>query len=162
SLVVETRNVQLEENEVGTLHAGEYVKVTVRDTGSGMSPEVRARAFEPFFTTKEAGKGTGLGLSQGYGFIAQSGGDVAIDTEAGFGTSIGLYLPVHKDAEARLPAPAETKREERVLIVEDDPLLMAIAGELFQTMGYIVLSASDGPEALRVLQREPDIDVMFS
>jgi PAS domain S-box-containing protein len=162
SLIVETRNATLAANEVGTLPAAEYVKVTVRDTGVGMSQDVRARAFEPFYTTKEAGKGTGLGLSQVYGFIVQSGGDVAIDTEEGFGTSIRLYLPVHEGAQGRAPEASEAPREERVLIVEDDQLLMAVAGELFQTMGYTVLSASDGLEALRVLQREPHIDVMFS
>jgi CheY-like chemotaxis protein len=162
SLIVETRNATLVANEVGTLPVGEYVKVTVRDTGIGMPQDVRSRAFEPFFTTKEAGKGTGLGLSQVYGFIVQSGGDVAIDTEEGFGTSIRLYLPVHEGAPGRATETSEAPREERVLIVEDDQLLMAVAGELFQTMGYTVLSASDGLEALRVLQREQHIDVMFS
>jgi len=162
SLVVETRNAVLAANEVGTLAPGDYVRVSVRDSGTGMPKDVRERAFEPFFTTKEAGKGTGLGLSQVYGFIVQSGGDVVIDTEEGFGTSIGLYLPANADVQAREPADVVKERDERVLIVEDDQLLMAIAGELFQTMGYTVLSASDGPEALRMLQREPDIDVMFS
>jgi PAS domain S-box-containing protein len=163
SLVVETRNAVLAENEVGTLPAGEYVRVAVRDTGTGMSQAVRARALEPFFTTKEAGKGTGLGLSQVYGFIAQSGGGMAIDTEEGFGTSISLYLPaLHDQAAANAQAACEVQREERVLIVEDDPLVLESASEVFQAMGYSVLSARDGPEALRVLQREPDVDVLFS
>jgi PAS domain S-box-containing protein len=162
SLTVETRNATLGANEVGTLPAGEYVKVTVRDTGTGMSQAVRARAFEPFFTTKEPGKGTGLGLSQVYGFIAQSGGDMAIDTEEGFGTSIRLYLPALKEGAQAQPQTADAPRDERVLIVDDDPLVLESATELFQAMGYSVVGARDGAEALRVLQREPDIDVLFS
>ncbi|MGO4380306.1 PAS domain S-box protein [Pseudoduganella sp. RAF53_2] len=162
SLIVESRNVGLVANEVGTLPTGRYVKVTVRDTGTGMSLAVRARALEPFYTTKEVGKGTGLGLSQVYGFIAQSGGDVAIDTAEGFGTSIRLYLPAVDAAVQPADGLADAPREERVLIVEDDQLVLAAAAELFQTMGYSVLSARDGTEALRIMQREPDIDVVFS
>jgi PAS domain S-box-containing protein len=162
SLVVETRNVSLALNEVGTLAAGNYVKVTVRDSGTGMSPAVRARALEPFFTTKEKGKGTGLGLSQVYGFIVQSGGDVAIDTEEGFGTSLRLYLPALPQGTQVERASQDTRREERALVVEDDQLVLEAASELFQAMGYTVLSARDGADALRVLQREPDVDVLFS
>ena len=162
SLTVETRNVSLAENEVGTLPAAAYVKVTVRDTGTGMSQATRLRAFEPFFTTKEPGKGTGLGLSQVYGFIVQSGGDVAIDTEVGFGTSIRLYLPALPEGAEVQPPSNDKPREERALVVEDDQLVLEAASELFQAMGYTVLSARDGAEALRLLQREPDIDVLFS
>src|SRR5439155_27026491 len=103
---------------------GDYVAVTVADTGEGMAPDVLARAFEPFFTTKEVGKGSGLGLSQVYGFVAQSGGHVAIDSTPGKGTAVTLYLPTAETA-------AETGRESgteaedsapigRVLVVEDD------------------------------------------
>jgi signal transduction histidine kinase len=87
-LSISTANVTLRERQVGTLGAGDYVKVTVSDTGTGMSPETVARAFEPFYTTKEVGKGTGLGLSQVYGFIKQSGGEVVIDSELGEGTRV--------------------------------------------------------------------------
>ncbi|WUR12601.1 PAS domain S-box protein [[Empedobacter] haloabium] len=161
TLTLETRNVVLAASQVGGLPAGRYVCVTVRDTGTGMAPEVVARAFEPFFTTKPVGKGTGLGLSQVYGFIAQSGGDVVIETAVGKGTSISLYLPAVEEAgpvDAGLPA----VRSERVLIAEDDKLVMAVACELFETMGYEVLTAPDGVAALRVLERDDDIDVLFT
>jgi len=161
TLSLETRNVDLKEGEVGALPAGQYVRVTVRDTGTGMPPEVVARAFEPFFTTKPVGKGTGLGLSQVYGFIAQSGGDVIIETSLGKGTAISLYLPAVEEAgpvDAGLPS----LRSERVLIAEDDKLVMAVACELFETMGYDVVTAPDGVAALRILERDTAIDVLFT
>ncbi|WP_374580527.1 PAS domain S-box protein [Pseudoduganella sp.] len=161
SIAVATRNASLAANQAATLPAGEYVQVSVMDTGSGMSEAVRERAFEPFFTTKETGKGTGLGLSQVYGFIVQSGGGVTIDTAPGRGTSIHLYLPALGAAMPEQPAP-RPPREERVLIVEDDPLVMESARELFQAMGYAILQASDGASALRALQRDGEVDVLFS
>ena len=161
TLRVSTSNVCLGDSQAGTLPAGDYVKVTVTDTGSGMPEAVRQRAFEPFFTTKEVGKGSGLGLAQVYGFIVQSGGGVTIDTAEGAGTSIHLYLPAlgHGDKQA---AEAPAARDERVLIVEDDALVMDSARELFQAMGYVVLGASTGAEALGLLQREANVDVLFS
>ncbi|MBB3223053.1 hybrid sensor histidine kinase/response regulator [Pseudoduganella umbonata] len=163
SLALETRNVRLREHEVGTLPAGDYVRVTVRDSGTGMTPEVVNRAFEPFFTTKPVGKGTGLGLSQVYGFITQSGGDVQIRTELGKGTAITLFLPAHENAAEVDGGPQA--HAERVLIVEDDQLVMAVACDLFETMGYQVQSAPDGVAALRLLeQRGMDmaVDVLFT
>ncbi|WP_342115357.1 hybrid sensor histidine kinase/response regulator [Pseudoduganella sp. OTU4001] len=161
SIEVTTRNVSLAANQAATLEAGDYVRVSVTDTGSGMAPEVRERAFEPFFTTKEIGKGTGLGLSQVYGFIVQSGGGVTIDTEPGRGSTINLFLPALAADVAQLPA-HRAAREERVLIVEDDPLVMESARDLFQTMGYAILHANDGASALRALQRDGEVDVLFS
>jgi PAS domain S-box-containing protein len=160
ALFLETRSADLAEGQVPGLAAGSYVRVSVRDTGTGMAPEILARALEPFFTTKPPGKGTGLGLSQVYGFIKQSGGEVDIVTAPGQGTAISLYLPAAFDVEAA--PPAEAARPDRVLIVEDDPLVMDLATELFHAMGYEVLSAGDGPEALRVLERDDAIGVMFS
>ncbi len=161
SLTLETRNVVLAAGQVGALPAGQYVRLTVRDSGTGMPPDVLARAFEPFFTTKPVGKGTGLGLSQVYGFIAQSGGDVVIETEPGQGTAISIYLPAVEDAgpvDAGLPP----LHSERVLIAEDDPLVMAVACDLFETMGYEVLTAPDGVVALAMLERDNAIDVLFT
>jgi len=135
--------------------------VSVADTGTGMSEEVRQRAFEPFYTTKEVGKGSGLGLSQVYGFIVQSGGAVTIDTEQGKGTTINLFLPALEESLTEAPAPRSI-REERVLIVEDDPLVMEAARELFQSMGYSTLHANDAAAALRALQRDSEVDVLFS
>jgi CheY-like chemotaxis protein len=160
TLVVETRNITLAANAVAALPAGDYVRVVVRDSGTGMMPAVRERALEPFFTTKDVGKGTGLGLSQVYGFIVQSGGEVVIDTAVGFGTSISLYLPAL--TEHAVVAASVAPVEECVLIVEDDPLLMATANELFQIMGYRVLTAEDGVQAMQMLAREPDVNVLFS
>ncbi|XLZ68010.1 PAS domain S-box protein [Massilia sp. SR12] len=161
SIEVTTRNATLADNQEATLAAGDYVRVSVTDNGGGMSAEVRERAFEPFFTTKEIGKGTGLGLSQVYGFIVQSGGAVTIDTEAGRGTTIHLFLPALATDVPEQPA-QRPPREERVLIVEDDPLVMESARELFQAMGYAILQASDGASALRALQRDGEVDVLFS
>lgn len=160
-LNVTTRNVTLAANQDGALPAGDYVRVSVADSGTGMSEEVRRRAFEPFYTTKEVGKGSGLGLSQVYGFIVQSGGGVTIDTEMGQGTTINLYLPALDAALPQAPAPRGV-REERVLIVEDDPLVMESARELFQSMGYGTVHANDAAAALRTLQRDGEIDVLFS
>jgi len=156
-IVIATRNVTLDHHEAGSLPAGEYVKVTVSDTGTGMPREVVARAFEPFFTTKEVGKGTGLGLSQVYGFIKQSDGEVVIESCEGEGTTIAIYLPaVVSDAQ-------EDKRShvERVLIVEDEPDLMDVAASLFTSMGYDVLTASSGREAMDVLEQR-DVDILFT
>ena len=161
TLQVSTRNVTLAAKQAGALPSGEYVRVSVRDSGTGMSMEVRQRAFEPFYTTKEVGKGSGLGLSQVYGFIAQSGGEVTIDTEEGKGTTINLYLPALEQTMPELPA-ARAVREERVLIVEDDPLVMESARELFQAMGYGTVHANDAAAALRILQRDGEVDVLFS
>ncbi|GGX92962.1 PAS domain S-box protein [Massilia dura] len=164
TLTLETRNVRLAENEVGTLPVGEYVRVTVRDTGTGMTPEVLMRAFEPFFTTKPVGKGTGLGLSQVYGFITQSGGDVQIRTELDKGTAISVFLPAQQGGIEE--APEAKPHAERVLVVEDDQLVMAVACDLFETMGYDVLSAPDGVAALRLLEQhgtiDTGVDVLFT
>ena len=146
----------------GTAHAaalppGEYVKVTVLDSGTGMPPEVVARAFEPFFTTKEVGKGTGLGLSQVYGFIKQSGGDVVIESKPGAGTAISIYLP----AVVEHAPEHDGAQTERVLIVEDEPDLMDVAASLFTSMGYDVVTAASGREAIDVLERR-DVDILFT
>jgi PAS domain S-box-containing protein len=139
------------------LAPGEYVKVTVVDTGTGMPPEVVARAFEPFFTTKEVGKGTGLGLSQVYGFIKQSGGDVVIASRPGEGSAISVYLP----AVVETVPEEEDAHTERVLIVEDEPDLMDVAASLFTSMGYDVVTAASGREAIDVLERQ-DVDILFT
>jgi PAS domain S-box-containing protein len=153
---ISTAHVTLREREAGALAAGPYVKVTVADSGTGMSPDTVSRAFEPFYTTKEVGKGTGLGLSQVYGFIKQSGGEVVIDSELGEGTTITIYLPaVGGDAEHHESA------TETVLIVEDEPDLMDVAASLFISMGYDVVTAPSAQEALAVLA-DRDIDVLFT
>ncbi|MGY6163894.1 PAS domain S-box protein [Paraburkholderia strydomiana] len=160
-IVIAIENIVLGEGTVGTLAAGWYVRVSVADTGSGMPPDVVARAFEPFFTTKEVGKGTGLGLSQVYGFIAQSGGDVLIRSEAGEGTVVSIYLPVARDTSGdaqTLTGPTL----DTVLVVEDEPDLLEATAALFRSLGYEVLTASNGSEAMDALTRRDDIHVLFT
>jgi CheY-like chemotaxis protein len=156
-LKIATANVTLGEGGAAALPAGEYVRITVADSGTGMPPEVISRAFEPFFTTKEVGKGTGLGLSQVYGFIKQSGGEVVIESQAGHGTTISIYLPAVVNDGSETGA-AHT---ECVLIVEDEPDLMDVAASLFTSMGYEVLTAASGREAIEVLEHK-DVDILFT
>ncbi|GGK42212.1 histidine kinase [Pilimelia terevasa] len=134
---------------------GEYVRLRVADTGSGMPQEVRDRAFEPFFTTKPRSEGTGLGLATVYGIVTQAGGDVRIESAVGAGTTIVVLLPVAVD-----PAPAETAppvaaRGETILLVEDDPALRGVAARTLRGAGYDVLLAADGTAALEVAREHP-------
>jgi CheY-like chemotaxis protein len=160
-IAISTANVKLGEGQIGRLAAGMYVKVCVADTGSGMTPEVATRAFEPFFTTKEIGKGTGLGLSQVYGFITQSGGEVVLESEVGKGTTVNIYLPALTQATGELHEDCDV-HVDRVLIVEDEADLMEVASELFRSLGYEVLTAGNGHDAIDILTRRCDIDVLFT
>ena len=163
TLIVRTENVRLQAGQVGSLAAGDFVKVTVMDTGVGMTQAVAARAVEPFFTTKEVGKGTGMGLSQVLGLVQQSGGDLVLDSEPGKGTSIALFLPaLDLDEGADLSSPEPNAGNEKVLVVDDQADVLESAVELFKVMGYDVFSANNGQEALEILQRVPDIEVLFS
>jgi PAS domain S-box-containing protein len=161
SITLETSLVQLMDNEVNQLAAGLYVCVCVRDSGEGMSTEVAARALEPFYTTKAVGKGTGLGLSQVYGFMQNSSGDIKIESTPGNGTAICLYFPIVRDNEKDAHSPRKNKTE-KALVVDDQPEVLATAVELFQSLGYEVFSANNGAEALDVLKRTPDIEVLFT
>jgi PAS domain S-box-containing protein len=144
-----------------------YVGVTIADTGSGMSREVRERAFEPFFTTKEPGQGTGLGLAQVYGFIEQSGGRCRLDSEPGIGTAVTLYLPSgnRDDIGPDLAAPAvplARGQGETILVTEDDPEVRAYSAELLRELGYEVLTAADAATALHALASNPGIRLLFA
>jgi signal transduction histidine kinase len=145
---------------------GRYVTMAVRDTGVGMAPEVLARAFDPFFTTKPVGVGSGLGLSMVYGFARQSGGFAVIESEPGRGTTVRLYLPrveaevVEPQAEPEAEAPRA--RGETVLVIEDDPDVRDLAVTLLESLGYQVLSASEGAGALDILKVTPRIDLVLS
>ena len=169
SLTIETSNVKLDaayaEKHEGAV-PGEYVAITVSDTGMGMSPETLARVFEPFFTTKPAGEGTGLGLSQLYGFMKQSGGHVSLESIVGSGTKVSLYLPRALGesvalANGRKPQGKESDRN-TVLIVEDDDDVRQYAVSLFRELGYGVLEAADGTAALRILESRPEVRFMFT
>ncbi len=170
TVTIETRNCDLDER-YARVHAdvkpGQYVMISLTDTGVGMQPEIAERAFEPFFSTKEPGKGTGLGLSQIFGFAKQSHGHVKIYSEVGHGTTVKLYLPRYLGATS--PAPimspeplAHLARGELVLVVEDEPAVRKISVQALQELGYRPLSA-DGPEhALQLLAEHPPIALLFT
>ena len=169
-LTIETQNAHLDHRYVATepgIAAGQYVLLAVTDNGSGMAPEVIARAFDPFFTTKEVGKGTGLGLSQVYGFIKQSGGHVKIYSERCQGTTIKIYLPrlmgatAVADDEAALDVPLGDQAEV-VLVVEDEAAVRAFAVEALRELGYQVLEADGAAKALEILAAQPSITLLFT
>ncbi len=148
--------------------AGQYVSVSVTDTGTGMAPELIARVFEPFFTTKPAGQGTGLGLSMVYGFARQSDGHAAIDSTVGRGTTVRIYLPRYLgqgDVEASEPEPPSdpaAEAGETVLVVDDEPVLRLLLGVVLRDLGYGAIEAADAAEGLRVLQSERRIDLLVT
>jgi len=169
-LIVETANVTLDEHYAATnreVKPGDYVMLAVSDTGTGMPPDVAARAFEPFFTTKEVGQGSGLGLSMIYGFVKQSGGHVKIYSELGHGTAVKIYLP-RAAADARIEASkgeaaaCEAGAGETILVVEDEEMVRNLAVKLIRGLGYKVIEAKDGTNALDELERHGDIQLMFS
>jgi len=170
-LTIETANTYLDEAYAAgqdDLAPGQYVLLAVSDTGTGMSKEIIVRAFEPFFTTKAPGEGTGLGLSQVYGFIKQSGGHVKIYSEPGEGTTVKLYLPrlatapgQGESAEIGPVAPM-ARRGETILVVEDDDDVRAHSVDILRELGYRVIAAPDGPSALRILESEPEIRLIFT
>jgi CheY-like chemotaxis protein len=149
------------------LEPGEYVLISVTDTGTGMLPEVLDRAFEPFFTTKEVGKGSGLGLSMVYGFASQSGGRLEIESEPGKGTTAKLYLPQASDNPAAQQRPAEPGLEvighgESILVVEDDPSVRELVVGMLASLGYKTLEAAQGNEALEIIDSDQGIDLLFT
>ena len=169
-ITIAVGNVELAAGEIGKLAAGDYVRIAVRDTGCGMTPEVKERAFEPFFTTKEVGKGTGLGLSQIFGFAHQSGGEIGIDSVVGKGTNVALYLPraqvdtgevrLHPTAVARdMPEPRVAGA--RILLVEDDDRVRASTISALEDLGYQPVACSSGDEAIGVFENQP-FDLVIS
>ena len=170
-LTLETQNAHLDDAYVAAesgLAPGQYVLLAVTDTGTGMPPEVAARAFEPFYTTKEVGKGTGLGLSQIYGFAKQTGGHLRIYSELGHGTTVRLYLPRSHNVAAgeTKPVAADTlpvgSTDETILVVEDDDSVRATSVETLRELGYSVVEAPDGPSALTMLATLPPLALLFT
>ncbi|MDI1259838.1 PAS domain S-box protein [Aquabacterium sp.] len=167
-LTLETDNVSLDDDyahDHPDLTPGQYVMITMLDTGSGMPADVLERVFEPFFTTKPEGHGTGLGLSMVYGFIKQSGGHVKIDSKVGRGTTVKLYLPrSHQTQETMLPefSGPVTGGDETILVVEDDPQVRETVVDLLSELGYAVLKSSDASSALAILQSGVPIDLLFT
>lgn len=170
-LTIESANAHIDDDYARSradVTAGQYVLLSVSDSGHGMPADVIDRAFDPFFTTKAVGKGTGLGLSQVFGFAKQSGGHVAIYSEVGQGTTVKVYLPRFAGPEsAPSSAPStetipEGRGDEIVLVVEDEQRVRHFAVDALRELGYTAISASDPLEALRALREQPRIDMMFT
>ncbi|MBT4890961.1 MAG: response regulator, partial [Rhodospirillales bacterium] len=168
-LVIETANKVLDEKYVRhnpQYQVGEFVMLSVSDTGHGMTPEIRERVLEPFFSTKEEGKGTGLGLSMVYGFVQRSGGHISIYSERGEGTTVNLYLPRgnedvnrEKKSEADLDLP---HGKEIILVVDDEEHLVEIAVSHLHDLGYRTITANSGDQAIKIIEDNQDIDLLFS
>lgn len=171
AITIETGNAVLDETMVDDeegMEPGEYVRLSVRDTGLGMTPDVLGNVFDPFFTTKGSGEGTGLGLSMAHGFIRQSGGCIRIESALGEGTTVEVYLPrarediragnglVESDGVHGIAA------GETVLVVDDDELVRSTTKNLVAELGYQALEADDGPSAITVLEKNPDIRLLFT
>ncbi len=169
-LYLEGTNVVVEENAAEKWGGapGEYVSLSVTDTGTGMPPEIRERAIDPFFTTKEVGAGSGLGLSMVYGFMKQSGGFIKIHSDLGKGTSVQLFLPrAHEGAaemgrRRRRMGEAPEGAGEVILVVEDEPLLLKLSANLCTRLGYEVVPAPDAEVALEILRSEDRVDLVFT
>lgn len=169
-LTIRTYNASLDavEARARDLSPGDYVKLSVTDTGSGMTPEVMAKAFDPFFTTKPIGQGTGLGLSMIHGFMRQSGGQIRIETEPGEGATITLALPrwlgTLDAVEAPEPeaAPDDLGQGETVLVIDDEETVRMLVVEVLEEAGYVALQAADGPSGLAILNSDARIDLLVS
>jgi PAS domain S-box-containing protein len=169
-LTIETANKWLDDRAARDheLPPGQYVSLCVTDTGSGMSPDVIARAFDPFFTTKPLGEGTGLGLSMIYGFVRQSGGQVRIYSEVGQGTTMCLYLPRYTGVERHVEVVADRTdygfegNGETVLVVDDEPTVRMLIVDTLEGAGYRVIQAPDGPSGLAILQSDARVDLLIT
>ncbi len=170
-IVIETGNKWLDERGARErdLEPGQYVSLCVSDNGSGMPPEIIAKAFDPFFTTKPMGQGTGLGLSMIYGFVRQSAGQVRIYSEVGQGTMVCLYLPRHVGTDAEdggeVIEPADLSQVvhgETVLVVDDEATIRMLVAEVLEDLGYVAIEAGDGASALRILQSDVRIDLLVT
>jgi CheY-like chemotaxis protein len=167
-LTIETANRWLDDQAARDrdLTPGQYISVSVTDTGVGMTPEIISRAFDPFYTTKPLGLGTGLGLSMVYGFARQSGGQVRIYSEVGEGTTVNLYLPRFLGDAEIVEASAQPQMSngegEVVLVVDDEPTIRNLIVEVLAENGYTAMEAHDGPSALRVLQSNARVDLLIT
>lgn len=170
-LLIETKNIEFDSSYVETeidLKPGEYICLSVSDSGEGMSNTVRENAFEPFFTTKETGRGTGLGLSMVYGFAKQSGGHATIYSELGLGSTINIYLPKHDGTNVQAKSQKETPdaltmgNQETVLVVEDDLRVQNVTVQRVEGLNYKTIIANNGDEAVKILDENQNIDLVFT
>jgi signal transduction histidine kinase/CheY-like chemotaxis protein len=165
-LTLSTRNETVEEGRITELSGGEYVVISVADTGSGIPPEVLARVLEPFFTTKEVGKGTGLGLPIVYGLAQQSGGTVTIHSTVGVGTTVELYLSraavEREDGPHEEQAIAPNAPKVRILLVDDDAEVRTVTAAYLTEMGHRVVEAADGSSALDILKADDQVELLIA
>jgi CheY-like chemotaxis protein len=170
-LVIETHNVELDESCASAhpgVSPGPFAVICVSDTGTGISSEVMPRIFDPLFTTKEMGKGTGLGLSTVYGIVRQSGGFIAVDTKVPGGTTFKIYLPsqsglAHVTPPKKVNTQPRTVASKTILLAEDDSALREIVSIQLEELGYTVLAASNGREAIRMAEKqEGPIDLLLT
>jgi CheY-like chemotaxis protein len=169
-LTIEAGNARLDDAYAASqveMTPGQYVVISVTDTGVGIPVDVRNRVFEPFFTTKEVGQGTELGMSMVYGFAKQSGGHAAVYSEQGIGTTVKIYLPrIMDEVEQTAPAGAATGdltgRGETILLVEDDEDLRVLAVEMLRDLGYEVIDAPDGDAALELIETATHLDLILT
>jgi PAS domain S-box-containing protein len=170
AIAIRTANHRLDRRAAARLEMqeGEYLSLCVADTGTGMTPEVIAKAFDPFFTTKPIGQGTGLGLSMIYGFAKQSGGNVRIESTPGHGANVCIWLPHHHgvaDVDAAVPDATlvpSARAGETVLVVDDEPTVRMLVADVLRDLGYITLEAPDGARGLELLQSDARIDLLIS
>ena len=170
-IMIETANRWMDRHAAAERHLepGQYISLCVSDTGSGMSPEVSAKAFEPFFTTKPIGMGSGLGLSMIYGFAQQSGGTVSIYSELGKGSTVCIYLPRHlgpaqpdEMLSVELDHQSRAEQGETVLVVDDEPSIRMLVSEVLSDMGYRAIEAGNGEEGLRIVNSDARIDLLIT
>lgn len=165
---IHNRSIGEDDSSVHDLPPGEYLRLRVSDTGSGMAPEVMARAFDPFFTTKPIGMGTGLGLSMIYGFAQQSGGQVRLASTVGQGTQVSIYLPRHRGPvhRERTISPHQLKRiahaDETVLVVDDEPTVLMLVTDVLEDLGYRVMQVPNGLAGLEVLNSDTRVDLLVT
>ncbi len=167
-LIIRTENLHLDRVQAaanGDLPPGDYVRISVSDNGQGMPAEIKQRVFEPFFTTKEAGRGTGLGLSMVYGFVKQSGGHVAIESEVSRGTAVQILLPrvsaVAQGVEQGSPS-SPPRGHERILVVEDEDLVRSTVRTMLESLGYDISEAAEGRQALAMYAAGPVYDLVLT
>jgi signal transduction histidine kinase len=171
-IIIKTANVRIDQNELQenerSISPGCYVKLAIRDTGAGIPAELVGKIFDPFFTTKPLGEGTGLGLSMVQGFVTQSGGKIAVESEPGVGTTFTLYFPAATDAQnldvdhepEEIATSAREQRGSRILVVEDREDLLSILENTLLEAGYEVKTASNGDEALEIFKSDPRFDLI--
>jgi signal transduction histidine kinase len=168
TIVISSGHVALDGDDAGECAPGDYVRIAVSDTGTGMTREVMDRVFEPFFTTKPVGKGTGLGLSQIFGFVRQSGGEVRIESTVGEGTTVTMFLPCHAAATSAAPTPqrvgprAEPHRALDILVVEDDPRVLTATLAALEELGHRPVACSDPLTAPRIVAGLRALDLVMS